>query len=334
MRHHETAQFTLGRVYSIRLDALLSGHDDWVRSVHWSPRTPTGHQPPRLLTASTDKTAVIWEPDPDAGVWIPRVRLGEVGGQNNFGFLAAHFGPDAKSVVALGFNGALHLWRAEGAEAGERWSPRVICGGHFGSVVDAAWDTSATYLATAAADQTTRIFAQWRTRDATWADEGKESDKKDASDKTDASDKSINTTDSATWFEVGRAQVHGHDMACLAFTGSHQFVSGAEEKVLRVFDAPTSCLETLANIVGQALEPPAREIVALTAHTPALGLSNKAVVHGGGKKGGGGEDDDEGGEDVALAVQTLVMRQPPFEENLMEGTLWAESEKLCADLGG
>ena len=31
--------------------------------------------------------------------------------------------------------------------------------------------------------------------------------------------------------ELGRAQVHGYDLACVAFAGHHEYVSGADEKV-------------------------------------------------------------------------------------------------------
>lgn len=31
------------------------------------------HQPMKLLTASMDKTMIIWAPDEDAGVWVEQV---------------------------------------------------------------------------------------------------------------------------------------------------------------------------------------------------------------------------------------------------------------------
>lgn len=52
-----------------------------------------------------------------------------------------------------------------------------------------------------------------------------------------------------------RMQVHGHDMSCLAFIpNSSCYVSGAEEKVLRVFEAPQAFTHTLAMAQGQ--DPP------------------------------------------------------------------------------
>ena len=36
------------------------------------------------------------------------------------------------------------------------------------------------------------------------------------------------------WREVGRPQVHGHDFTCVAFVSNDVYVSGSDEKVLRV----------------------------------------------------------------------------------------------------
>lgn len=40
-----------------------------------------------------------------------------------------------------------------------------------------------------------------------------------------------------TWGEVNRPQIHGYDMTCVAPISRLRFVSGADEKVVRVFDA-------------------------------------------------------------------------------------------------
>lgn len=53
-----------------------------------------------------------------------------------------------------------------------------------------------------------------------------------------------------TWHEISRPQIHGYDMQCLAMVGRFQFVSGADEKVLRVFQAPRNFVENFANISG------------------------------------------------------------------------------------
>lgn len=43
-------------------------------------------------------------------------------------------------------------------------------------------------------------------------------------------------------------------MQCLAMVGRFQFVSGADEKVLRVFQAPRNFVENFANISGTSKE--------------------------------------------------------------------------------
>lgn len=43
-------------------------------------------------------------------------------------------------------------------------------------------------------------------------------------------------------------------MQCLAMVDRFQFVSGADEKVLRVFKAPRNFVENFANIVDASLE--------------------------------------------------------------------------------
>ena len=57
-----------------------------------------------------------------------------------------------------------------------------------------------------------------------------------------------------TWHEISRPQIHGYDMQCLAMVGRFQFVSGADEKVLRVFQAPRNFVENFANISGTSRE--------------------------------------------------------------------------------
>lgn len=57
-----------------------------------------------------------------------------------------------------------------------------------------------------------------------------------------------------TWHEISRPQIHGYDMQCLAMVGRFQFVSGADEKVLRVFKAPRNFVENFANLVGTPVE--------------------------------------------------------------------------------
>lgn len=109
--------------------------------------------------------------------------------------------------------------------------------------------------------QTTRIFALWN-------------------NETGLEHKSF-------WHEIARPQVHGHDINCVALiygSGNHRFVSGADEKVARVFEAPLSFLKTLNHAVvhkSSYYEDFQEGVQILGANMSALGLSQKPIyVHG------------------------------------------------------
>jgi elongator complex protein 2 len=142
--------------YTIMFEALLMGHDDWVYSVCWQPPIAVKgaydhccislrlvvtynlpvpystvalnypdangqqrlHQPMRILSASSDKSMMIWRPDPDTGVWINEVRVGEIGG-NTLGFYGGLFSPDGRHIIAHGSNGSFHLWKNISTDEGK-----------------------------------------------------------------------------------------------------------------------------------------------------------------------------------------------------------------------
>ena len=51
-----------------------------------------------------------------------------------------------------------------------------------------------------------------------------------------------------TWGEIARPQIHGYDMTDAAWIGPLRFVSGAEEKVVRVFEAPSGFVDSLGSV--------------------------------------------------------------------------------------
>lgn len=88
------------------------------------------------------------------------------------------------------------------------------------------------------------------------------------------------------WHEIARPQVHGHDINCVTIIqgkGNHRFVSGADEKVARVFEAPLSFLKTLNHAISQKStfsEDFQVDVQILGANMSALGLSQKPIyVH-------------------------------------------------------
>lgn len=50
--------------------------------------------------------------------------------------------------------------------------------------------------------------------------------------------------------ELGRPQIHGYPVASVTFTDRLQFISGADEKIVRVFDAPRIFLSGLGKLSG------------------------------------------------------------------------------------
>jgi elongator complex protein 2 len=339
------AALLAGGRLSVHLEALLVGHEDWVLSVAWQPRNlapsaaaaaaaaagcaPVGvRRRPALLTASMDRSLVLWTPsDSCAGggaaaaggggtVWMATASMGEAAA-SCLGFYGAGFDRTGSRVLAHSHGGALHLWRREradvdakiggslggslglsvdGASPGESggrdenggggiWTPLAACAGHVSDVTCLAWDTGGRWVLTGSEDLTARLHASWQGGGAVRG-----------------------------WRQLARPQVHGHAIVCLtalppitaavpadcdssncssgasgaaSMTGSTVFVSGADEKTLRVFDAPGTFLGTLArslppsDAVSAAALDAARSAAGEStgAELPQLGLSNKAL-HG------------------------------------------------------
>ncbi|KAL4426818.1 hypothetical protein ABPG77_006604 [Micractinium sp. CCAP 211/92] len=349
--------------YSATLEALLIGHEDWVHAVAWHPRVPCSgggeggggggrggtSQPACLLSASMDRTMMIWRPDPATGLWMGEESVGDAGA-NHLGYYTGVWSPDGSGIAAHGFTGALHIWlrqrgdppAAGGAASGDAgglndegagWLPQHALGGHFGPVVDACWAADGACLLTVSTDQTARITTQL-------AD--------------------------GHWCEVARTQVHGHDFATVAAlpaaarggdvggdAGSSAqpprflYASGSEEKVIRVFEAPRAFRDTLAMARGQPVAPSpggkagGGAVAALGALLPALGLSNKAVFdeeeEGSGAAGSTGASGGVAptgaaayteGPDMAPCAAPSAVAGPPLEEHLAQNTLWPEVHKL------
>ncbi|KAJ7395086.1 elongator complex protein 2 [Pitangus sulphuratus] len=200
------------------------------------------------------------------------------------------------------------------------WTPEVVISGHFNSVEDVKWDPEGEFIISVGSDQTTRLFAPWKRKEET----------------------------EVTWHEIARPQVHGYDMRCLAMVGRFQFVSGADEKVLRVFRAPKNFIENFSNITGISMEKLCSHSSDLPegATVPALGLSNKAVFEG--DMALQPAEDEESFNTISnqypeIYFQPLVLTdylvtnsnvlykcflEPPAEDHLLQNTLWPEIQKL------
>ncbi|KAI9040896.1 Elongator subunit ELP2 [Aspergillus affinis] len=290
---------TAGSTYSVTFEALLFGNEDWIYTTAWNPNS----ERQQLLSASADNTLTIWEQDLVSGVWISAERMGEISVQKGSttatgstgGFWIGLWAPDGKGVASLGRTGSWRLWNYD--EAADFWLQSLGITGHVRSVNGVQWEPTGGYLMSTSADQTTRLHAQWL------------------------------RVDSCSWHEFSRPQIHGYDLNCVDTLGPARFVSGADEKLLRVFNEPKPIAQMLGKLAG--FRPSNDNELPDTAQIPVLGLSNQAVgdeapvdVEGNGP---------DGPEMVHSQLnQTLLADadRPPLEDQLARHTLWPEHEKL------
>ncbi|KAI0840280.1 WD40 repeat-like protein [Hypoxylon sp. FL0890] len=292
--------------FSITFEALLLGHDDWIYSAKWYSDTSTGKL--QLLSTSADNTLAIWEADPSSGIWVTTVRLGEISREKGAttatgstgGFWTGLWSPDGTSVTCLGRTGSWRLWNYNREQ--DQWIPHIGISGHTRAVTGIAWTKNGDYLLSTSLDQTTRLHASWN---------------KGASQKT--------------WHEMARPQIHGYDLNCIDSLGNSKFVSGADEKLMRVFDEPKAVAKLLSRLCDIGNEENV-ETMPDAANMPVLGLSNKAIeaVDDDLEVQPANPETDRDALDPGSTVRksALEIDHPPFEDSLSRHTLWPEIEKL------
>jgi elongator complex protein 2 len=290
-----------GLDFSATFEALLLGHEDWIYTTKWCSRD----KKPQLLSASADNSLAIWESDSTTGVWVTVARLGEISAEKGSttatgstgGFWTGLWSPSRVTVTCLGRTGSWRLWNYDKDQ--DRWIQGVGVSGHTQSVTGIAWSKEGDYILSTSSDQTTRLHAKWK-------HEGHES-----------------------WHEMARPQIHGYDLNCIDSLGTSQFVSGAEEKLLRVFNEPkavASLLKKLCGFGGDHIEE-----MPDAANMPVLGLSNKAIeaVDDNEEVTNGDRSDREANDPASIVHKsTLILDHPPLEDHLSRHTLWPETEKL------
>jgi elongator complex protein 2 len=288
-----------GEPYSITFEALLLGHDDWVYTCSWQRRNGKL----QLLSASADSSLAIWEAEETSGIWISKSRLGEISSQKGSttatgsagGFFIGLWAPDGESVVSLGRTGSWRFWRYQSTG---QWKQSFGIGGHVRSVTGIAWSRKGEYLLSASQDQTTRLHAQW------------------------------NSNAISSWHEFARPQIHGYDLNCLDVISDTHFISGADEKPLRVFQQPATVAEILERLCEIRLSSDAA--LPDAANIPVLGLSNKAIqaIDDAEEKTNGAQDSEEVDPSAFLHKSELFADHPPLEDQLSKLLLWPETQKL------
>ena len=284
--------------YSITFEALLLGHEDWVYSADWQDNAEE-----KLLTTSADGTLAIWEPDPTSGIWVSETRLGEISGHKGATTATGSSGGywtgkwiGKSTVISLGRTGSWRMWKYD--EHNYFWELKPGIGGHTNAANGLCWSPMGEYLLSTSSDQTTRLHAEWRK-------DGKR-----------------------TWHEFSRCQIHGYDCNVVSCISSHQFASGADEKLLRVFNEPKELAEALHRLCE--IEPPKDATLPETAAIPVLGLSNKEmgepddIIEAGPRKG----DEDYAAAQAMAGISIRGISEPPTEDLLSRHTLWPEHEKL------
>ncbi|KAF2503059.1 RNA polymeras-like protein II Elongator subunit [Lophium mytilinum] len=287
-------------LYSVTFEALLLGHEDWIYTALW--RFQRGKL--QLLTTSEDNSLAIWESDSASGVWVCITRLGEISSQKGSttatgsagGFWIGLWSPDGNLVASLGRTGSWRMWHY--TESEDRWLQRVAVSGHVEAVKGICWAKDGSYLLSTSSDQTTRLFAIWK------------------------------RGSKRSWHEFSRPQIHGYDLNCIDSISATQFISGADEKLLRVFDEPRGVANLLNHLCDIGSDT--NQTLPDAANIPVLGLSNKAIQAVEDDEPAAEEDDEREAVDPASIVRksTLDLDHPPFEDHLARHLLWPESEKL------
>jgi elongator complex protein 2 len=287
--------------YSATFEALLLGHEDWIYSTRW--RGGDGRL--QLLSASADNSLAIWEPEATTGVWVTIARLGEISSEKGSttatgstgGFWTGLWSPSGSTVVCLGRTGSWRLWNRSDVQ--DRWIQSIGISGHTQAITGIAWSKDGNYLLSTSSDQTTRLHSKWKREEH------------------------------ASWHEMARPQIHGYDLNCIDSLGTSQFVSGADEKLLRVFNEPRAVANLLRKVCG--FGPSNLEEMPDAANMPVLGLSNKAIeaVADDEEVLNGNENEREAIDPASVVHKsTLDLDHPPTEEHLSRHTLWPETEKL------
>ncbi|KAF2161011.1 hypothetical protein M409DRAFT_28618 [Zasmidium cellare ATCC 36951] len=293
--------------YAVTFEALLVGHEDWIYTARWEPKG-SSRSPPALLSASADNSLSVWHSDAASGLWICHSRMGEISSQKGSttatgsagGFWIGLWQPQGRSVVSLGRTGSWRRWNFD--ENSDMWLQQVGISGHVQEVQGIAWSPRGDYLLSTSSDQTTRLISEWKRRDK------------------------------SSWHEMARPQIHGYDLNCIDAITDIQFISGADEKLLRVFNKPKAVDNLISKLSGTSSTVSGD--LPDAANIPVLGLSNKAMA--------AADDDDQpnghsnGDTDEREAVDpasvvhksTLDLDHPPHEDHLARHTLWPEHEKL------
>ncbi|KAI5955150.1 ELP2 [Candida jiufengensis] len=285
-------------------EALIMGHDDWISGLQWHPscknEVENEDKNLQLLTCTADTALMIWEMDTDSGIWVCTSRLGEMsikgastatGASGGFWSCLWFIDDNTKDnyVLAIGKTGSIRAYKSPAAD--DKYFDAVLgITGAVNAITDLRWSIDGDYFLATSLDQTTRLYAPWK-RD-----------------------------NIITWHEIARPQIHGYDMICCDNITKTKFVSGGDEKILRVFELTKSISEALKSLGNIEINENNSELPEF-ASLPVLGLSNKADS----------QIQEETKNDESVEIQDHHIEQintPPTESYLQRNSLATENEKL------
>jgi elongator complex protein 2 len=293
-----------GKKFSLVADSLALGHENAVFFARFIPSTDGSLQ---ILSGSSDRSLILWNRG-FGGAWRTALQLGDLNGSlgtigtdHTFSFYGGTIFNN-EWIVAAASTGSILFWKRSSNSS--QWIPQIPITGHVDCVESIAWAppagvSAASFLISTSKDQTTRIFAP--------------------------------STANKNYREIARPQIHGYDLKCVTLasfnrqnTRVFELVSGADEKVLRVFTAPKQFYRKLNMEID--------ELVPESAELPALGLSNKtstnsAINDVNPNKSVNNTDGDQKNHAQSLTDST-ASAFPENEGDLVRNSLWPETDKL------
>ena len=301
--------------YNITLESILSGHEDAVSSVQWEKIDDENYY---ILSSSFDYTVSVWIFDKKHNIWNKEYTLGEMIG-NKHQFFYATFLDSYKNILAYSYNGVFYNWKMNNDN---QYESNLIIHGHFNIVNDIKWDPSNNILFSCGQDETTRAFIYWKKND--------------------------------TWHEINRPQIHGYSIntiMCQNIVNEDnnddklicKLISGAEEKLLRIFTPPFNLikyLKELSEVNIKFKKDNSNEFYELKyskveGMKQALTLMNKQVVLDDEENNINDSDFSKFDPDAVLTNKTeqfYISKYnysiPPNEDFLCNNTLWPEEKKI------
>ncbi|VUZ46964.1 unnamed protein product [Hymenolepis diminuta] len=312
------APYSRTHIFLSRLESVIKGHDHSVTGLAWSPVPWTPTSRPQLLSASADKTLIIWAPsDPlflsngeanlvSEGAWLEQISVGTVGGKS-LGFLGCAWGNYNNEIYGHGFRGDLSTWSTNG-------EPRITLTGHYNTVTDLSWcrevidgapiksiassvdgessiSVYPAYLLTCGLDSTVRLHGLFYTEGSGCSPPVR------------------------MWRELARPQLHGYEINSVVSMDFIHYISAGDEKVGRVFSATESFVERFLSEATIKTHP-GLQLLPLAAVQPEQGLSNRPMI------------EEEEQDLIEANPEYIKQSYPPTESALTETTLWLETNKL------